>query len=183
MSIKKILLSILAIAASLSFSAAPAEAKDITHNKPKTFLRSHSKQIGTIGRYEVHQIKVRGLDTPNVAAAVIYDPATEQLLVVGPGVAPGLGTAIVSAAGNAGAAALFGQSLRPTRQTISNGNSSTGSSAGTAVNNSNNLSPDQRNTSNQLIDNHPNILQTQEQTSPGGQFVPPGHVDNPSQNK
>ena len=107
---------------------APAKSAD----KKSTFLRSHSKQIGSIGRYEVYQIKVRGLDVPNLSSAVIYDPATETILVVGTSSAPGLGGALINSAGNVGAATMFGHSLRPDRTSVSN-DSASQSEGGVAI--------------------------------------------------
>lgn len=95
------------------------------------FLQSHSKQVGGFGPYQVHSLRIRGLDSPNVTAAVIYDPRSETYTVVGPATGAGLGSAILGAAGNVGSSAVFGLSLRPNKheENINNSSESEGSSA------------------------------------------------------
>lgn len=96
-----------------------------------TILQSHSKQVGNIGPYQVHSIRLRGLDSPNVTAAILFDTRNESITVIGPATGAGLGSAILGAAGNVGSSAVFGASLRPTRinENISNNSASEGSSA------------------------------------------------------
>lgn len=95
------------------------------------FLQSHIKPAGGFGRFQVHTLRVRGLDSPNLSAAIIFDPLTETYTVVGPATGAGLGSAILGAAGNVGSSAVFGMSLRPNRhnENISNNSESEGSSA------------------------------------------------------
>lgn len=96
-----------------------------------TILQSHSKQVGNIGPFQVHSIRLRGLDSPNVTAAVLLDTRNDSITVIGPATGAGLGSAILGAAGNVGSAAVFGAALRPTRinENISNNSESEGSSA------------------------------------------------------
>lgn len=95
-----------------------------SEEKPATFLRSHSKQIGTIGgRYQVHSIRIRGLDSPNLTSAVIFDEETQQLLVVGTTGAPGLGGALIGAAGEVGSSFVFGRAIRPDQTNVNNNSS------------------------------------------------------------
>lgn len=105
-------------------------AKPAKQNQGR-FLQSHSKQVGGFGPYQVHSLRIRGLDSPNVSAAIIYDPRSETYTVVGPATGAGLGSAILGAAGNVGSSAVFGLSLRPTRinENIDNSSESEGSSA------------------------------------------------------
>ena len=151
---KTILLLIASLAISFNINAAdkggPATVKQLQHTKAKKrgIFRSHSMQIGEIGgRYQVHSIKVRGLDTPNLASIVIYDSATEELMIVASTGAPGLGGALLGAASQVGSAAVFGRAIRPSTQTINNGSGSVsnGSQATAAA------------------------------SASGGSFVPPGH--------
>jgi hypothetical protein len=96
-------------------------AQPHSEEKPATFLRSHSKQIGLIGdRYEVHSIRIRGLDSPNLTAGAFFDRETRQLLVFGSTGAPGLGGALIGAAGEVGSSFVFGRAIRPDRTNVSN---------------------------------------------------------------
>jgi len=150
-----------------------------------TIFRSHSKQIGSIGRYEVHQIKIRGLDVPNLSSAIIYDPLTETLLVIGTTGAPGLGGALINSAGNVGAAAVFGRSIRPAKTQVNNnsgsasgslakgGNASANSKSGASANAKAGAAVDVTNINGQTQS------QGQEQSvstdNSGPPFIPPGH--------
>lgn len=85
--------------------------------------QSHIKSLGQIGktaRYEIVSIKVRGLDTPNVSAFLIYDSTTDTLVGGQSAGAPGLGVAIVNGAAQVGGNFLFGANLRP--DNLSNNN-------------------------------------------------------------
>lgn len=118
-------------------NAAPADVVapvSAVHGKA-TLLQSHIKSLGTIGktdRYEITQVKVRGLDTPNLTSILIYDRETDTILVTGNASAPGLGVAIVNGAAQVGGNFLFGSSIKPDQQNINNGSASV-SEGSTAV--------------------------------------------------
>ncbi len=151
--------------------------KPAKEEQPSTVLRSHVKQIGLIGdRYEVHSIRIRGLDSPNLTAGVIFDKATGQLLVVGTAGAPGLGGALIGAAGEVGSSFVFGRAIRPDRTSVSNSSNggTTTAEGGVAVSNS----------ESKAKNTNVNVNTTDVSTSntATGQHVPPGHIDNPSPN-
>lgn len=108
---------------------APVTSKDENAkavNGKSSFLRSHIKSVGTIGvtdRYEIVSVKIRGLDTPNVAGFFIYDRATDGIVGVQTAGAPGLGVAIVNGGSYVAGNYLFGSKLKPNKQTIENGSS------------------------------------------------------------
>lgn len=110
-------------------SKAPVTSKDENAkavNGKSSFLRSHIKSVGTIGvtdRYEIVSVKIRGLDTPNVAGFFIYDRATDGIVGVQTAGAPGLGVAIVNGGSYVAGNYLFGSKLKPNKQTIENGSS------------------------------------------------------------
>lgn len=101
------------------------------------FLQSHIKHLGNIGntgRYQIWDAKVRGLDTPNLTALLAYDSAEDALVVIGATGAPGLGGALIGAAGEAGSSFVVGRAIRPSRTSVSNGSESS-SNGGVAVSN------------------------------------------------
>jgi hypothetical protein len=126
--------------------------------------------IGRTGRYQIVVVKVRGLDTPNVAGFLIYDSETDQLVGAQTGVAPGLGTALVNGGANVAGSYLFGSRLRPSSETV---NSSAGSDS-VAVGNGGNSNATGGNGGN-----GGNGGSGGNGGAGGGQHVPPGHINNP----
>jgi hypothetical protein len=142
---------ILAVLASLVFTGSSFAQKAVDNNKPmvkskqsltnapsnvqghSTILQSHIKSLGTVGRtqrYEIVQVKVRGLDTPNLAGFFVYDSTTDEIVGVQTAGAPGLGVAIVNGGSYVAGNYLFGSKLRPNNQNINSGNEG----GGTTVN-------------------------------------------------
>lgn len=110
---------------------APAADKSNVDGKFPIFS-SHIKSLGTIGktdRYEIVSARIRGLDSPNVSALLVYDRDTDTIGSIASGVEPGLGVAIVNGAATVGGNFLFGSNLRPDRTSVSNNSESEGSSA------------------------------------------------------
>lgn len=143
---------ILAVFASLVFTGSSFAQKAVDNNKPmaktskqaltnapsnvqghSTILQSHIKSLGTVGRtqrYEIVQVKVRGLDTPNLAGFFVYDSQSDEIVGVQTAGAPGLGVAIVNGGSYVAGNYLFGSKLRPNNQNINSGNEG----GGTTVN-------------------------------------------------
>lgn len=103
-------------------------------------LSSHIKSLGTIGktdRYEIVSAKVRGIDSPNVTALLVYDRETDTLGSIASGVEPGLGVAIVNGGASVGSSFLFGSKLRPDRNnnstSVNNDSSSKSNSEGSTA--------------------------------------------------
>lgn len=78
------------------------------------------KSRGFVGRYEVVNVRERGLFGPSTVATFIYDPTNDVIAVVQSSSSPGLGVAIVNGAAQAGSSFLFGSNLKPNREIISN---------------------------------------------------------------
>lgn len=100
-----------------------------------TLLQSGIKSLGKFGktkRYEVVQVKVRGLDTPNVAGFLVYDEETDSVVAAQTGGAPGLGVAIVNGGSYVAGNYLFGSKLRPNNQNINGGDVSSTSNGGSS---------------------------------------------------
>jgi len=112
------------------------------------------KEIGSVNGLRVVRIKTAGVFCPSTTTIVVYDPKKPGTIegVINSAAGPGFIPAAANAGGLAGAAAL----LRPARTTVNNdgGNSSANSSAFGGSGSS---------------------------TTTGGGFVPPGHINNPSQ--
>jgi len=113
------------------------------------------KEIGTINGLRVVRIKTAGVFCPSTTTIVCYDPnrpgTIEGILNAASG--PGFVPAAANAGGLVGAAVL----LRPSRTNVNN--DSTANSGAAAASSSNGG----------------------DATSGGGQHVPPGHINNPSQ--
>lgn len=93
---------------------------------------SHTKQIGRIGDLEIYKISLRGLDSPNITALATHNVQDNSVTFLDTAHGAGLGPALVSAVGGAGASALNGVSLRPSNTRVNNnsGSASTGGSSG-----------------------------------------------------
>lgn len=94
---------------------------------------SHTKQIGRIGDVEVYKVSLRGLDSPNITMLATRNVQDNSVSFIDSAHGAGLGPALVSAVGGAGAAALNGVSLRPSTTRVNNNSGSTsagGSGAG-----------------------------------------------------
>lgn len=138
-----IALALVAFAFTASAQRHPANTAPIASTKVEapsavkgkaTVAQSHIKSLGTIGvtdRYEVVQVKVRGLDTPNIAGFVIYDRETDTISAAQTAGAPGLGVAIVNGSSYVAGNYLFGSKLKPDQTSVSagGGNSSATSNA------------------------------------------------------
>lgn len=99
----------------------PAAEAPVSAVKGKnTFLASGVKSLGRIGNLEVIQIKIRGLDTPNLTVAALYDPATGSVTPLGTASGVGIGHTILSAGSAPAAAAL----LRPPTTRVNNNSNS-----------------------------------------------------------
>jgi hypothetical protein len=99
---------------------------------------SHTKQIGRIGDLEIYKISLRGLDSPNITALATRNVQDNTVSFLDTAHGAGLGPALVSAVGGAGASALNGVSLRPSNTRVNNnsgsssqtGNTMSGSTSG-----------------------------------------------------
>lgn len=149
---KKFILSTLISFAVAGFAAAqsPKGAEQLRSTKAEKapsnvdgkfqILSSHIKSLGTIGkteRYEIVSAKVRGIDSPNVTALLVYDRETDTLGSIASGVEPGLGVAIVNGGASVGSSFLFGSKLRPDRNnnstSVNNDSSSKSNSEGSTA--------------------------------------------------
>jgi hypothetical protein len=147
-------------------------------NGKNTVLQSGIKSLGTVGksrRYEIVQVKVRGLDTPNLAGFLVYDSANDEIVGVQTSGAPGLGVALVNGGSYIAGSYLFGSKLRPNNQNINGGDTSSTSNGGssTAVGTGGNSSASSTATGGNATGGNANAGQT------GGSFTPPGHINNP----
>jgi hypothetical protein len=87
------------------------------------------RQIGTVGNVNYYKVNIRGFAGPNITALVTETDGAVKTETAAAGT--GLGHTIIGSAGNVGAAAAFGLSIRPDRETVNNGsNSNSGSSSG-----------------------------------------------------
>jgi len=95
---------------------------------------SHTKQVGRIGDLELYKVSLRGLDTPNITALATRNVQNNEVNFITSANGAGLGPALVSAVGGAGAAAVNGVSLRPASTRVNNNsgsNSQTGDTSAT----------------------------------------------------
>lgn len=86
---------------------------------------SHTKQVGRIGDLEIYKVSLRGLDTPNITALATRNVQDNSVNFITSANGAGLGPALVSAVGGAGAAAVNGVSLRPASTRVNNNSGST----------------------------------------------------------
>lgn len=198
---------------------APAAVPQVNTNSDvhgnNTVLQSHIKSLGSIGktrRYEIVQIKIRGLDTPNMAGFLVYDSATDSIVGGSQGTAPGLGVAIVNGGAQVAGNYLFGSKLRPSQENTSvNGGEVTatggaggdskaaadatggaggaGGNGGVSTSNATGGTSSatggtavSASTSGSTANSTSTSTSTTSSTSTGGQKVPPGHINNPSGN-
>lgn len=94
---------------------------------------SHTKQIGRIGDLEIYKIAVRGLDSPNITALATRNVQDNHVEFVTSANGAGLGPALVSAVGGAGASAVNGVSLRPSTTRVNNNSAGGYGSGGVAT--------------------------------------------------
>lgn len=118
------------------------------------------RETGQIGDVKIYRATARGVFSPS-STTLIAGPATgaksvDDLQVLSAAHGPGFVPAVAQAGGIAGGAAL----LRPSRANTSVNASTSVSNSSTATGTGNGGSS----------------------TGSSGQFVPPGHVNNPSQN-
>lgn len=178
-------------------------------SKAKVF-RSHVKQIGNIGPAEVYAVKVQSFHGPTLSSALLFNPKTEEFLILGTAVDNGIAKSLLGAGAQVGSAYLWGSSLRPNKQTINNGSlsasgavSSSKSTGGNAVSvsdadASNRTDVDVKNDNDNTNVNANTSVQGQQQGQAQGQlqgqqqgqqqnqqssgFTPPGQVNNPGHN-
>lgn len=106
-----------------SLFAGNVHAQQIIEAKPgsvlqhkSNFLSSGSKSLGIIDdRFEIIQVKSRGLDTPNLTVVMVYDKLTQSIVSGSSATGPGLGAAMVAGGAQAGASYLH----RPDQTTVS----------------------------------------------------------------
>jgi hypothetical protein len=156
-----------------------------THSAPPAEKQQHAKlfssyvaPLGTVGkdgRYQIVVVKVRGLDTPNIAGFLIYDAATDEIIGTQTGAAPGLGVALVNGGSSVAGSYLFGSKLRPstdsTSTTVSNNSGSTASGGNSNARSGATSHSGSSSTSTAAGGNS--------NANGGGSFIPPGHIDNP----
>lgn len=148
----------------------PAPASSV--NGHCQIMQSHIKSLGTIGtRYEVISVKVRGLDTPNVAGFLIYDSQSDAIVGAQTSGSPGLGVALVNGGAYVAGSYLFGAKLRPDTTAVNNASgsdSSSTASGGSASANANSSS-----------------TASGSGSASGGssQRIPPGLINNPGHSK
>lgn len=150
-----------------------------------TIAQSHIKSLGTVGvtdRYEVVQVKIRGLDTPNLAGFIIYDRATDTISAAQTAGAPGLGVAIVNGSSYVAGNYLFGSKLKPDQTNVSNGSNSS-ATGGNSESNSSATGGAGGNASSESNSNatggNGNGGAGGAGGSGGGPKIPPGHLNNP----
>lgn len=87
------------------------------------------RQIGQVGNITYYKVNIRGFSGPNITTLVSQDDCGAVRIETA-AAGGGIGHTIISSAGGVGASAAFGLSLRPDRQTVSSGGSSSDSSSG-----------------------------------------------------
>lgn len=136
-----VLLALLATGFTASAQRVPANTAPIGKTKVEapsavinkgTVLKSGIKSLGTIGSYEVVQVKVRGLDTPNLVSVLLYDSRTGDIVSQQSATGPGIGAAIVNGGANVGASYLFGSKIRPDTTSVSAGGGDSSATGGNA---------------------------------------------------
>lgn len=126
---------------------------------------SNTRQIGKIGCTEIYAVHGRSLDGPNFTALYESGPKGSDPRLAGFATGPGIGSAVIGAGGNVGAAAVFGRALRPSN--INNNSSGANNSIRATADNVN------ENTANGGAGGSGTGG-----TGSGG-FTPPGHINNP----
>lgn len=197
---------LVALLALVLFTGSAFAQKAVDNNKPmvkasktetnvtyvqgkSTFLSSHIKSLGTVGktkRYEIVSARQRGLDSPNNSTLFVYDSDNDTLTVVASSGGAGLGGAIVQASGYAVGQYLTFAKYKPDQynQSVNSGNADSGNTTvngGDATANGNggsatatgnggaggNATGGNGNGGNGGAGGN------------GGGFTPPGHVNNP----
>jgi len=94
------------------------------------------KQLGTVGNVKYYSVKSQSVFGPNIS--MIVSERGEQVSSETAASCTGIGGAVIQAAGNVGASAALGLSLRPDRY---NNNNSTSSDSNAAASGSGAVSP------------------------------------------
>lgn len=94
---------------------------------------SSTKSIGKIGTTQFYQVKARSFCGPNLTALVTQDTETEAVRIETVAGGNGIGHTLIGAAGNAGAAAAFGLSLRPDQTRVNNASGSSSDSSASSA--------------------------------------------------
>jgi hypothetical protein len=119
---------------------------------------SSVRPVGKIGDVDIYRATARGVFSPSsttlIAAPARGAKSVDDLQVLSAAHGPGFVPAVAQAGGIAAGAAL----LRPSRNSVNSATSATSASTATSTATGNGGS------------------------STGGQFVPPGHINNPSEN-
>ena len=158
---------------------------DLNVQGNSTTFQSHIKSLGTVGktgRYSVVSVKVRGLDTPNVAGFLIYDEKTDAIIGMQTTGGNGLGGAIINGSAQAGAAYLFAEHLRPDQynQNVNSGNSGGGTTINAAGGNSSATGGSATGgsaTGGSATGGSASNSNTSNNGQGGGTFVPPGQIN------
>ncbi len=76
-----------------------------------TGCASNVKQIGQVGNVQFYRVRANSFSGPNIASLVTKDADTGAVSIQQTYAGPGLGAAVISAAGNVGSSAVLGLSF------------------------------------------------------------------------
>lgn len=148
---------------------------------------SNTKQLGCVGDTTFYRVKASSFAGPNFSALVSKDSDgcahVEQVFG-----GPGLGATVISAVGQVGSSAVLGLSFPKYRKNVgdnvnvSGGNSNGGSSSADSSSSSSSNATGGNGNSSATGGNGNGGSSTGGTANGGGQFVPPGHINNPGGN-